>query len=74
MKNVKRIPLQKLLWCKIRYYQQLYCMSDELLSETLGVTERTLKAYDKDAGNVTLEKVDNFLQATNLMIQELTAQ
>lgn len=74
MKNVKRIPLQKLLWCKIRYYQQLHDVSDELLSDTIGVNERTLKEYDKNASHITLEKIDRFLAAYNLTLTELIAQ
>jgi len=74
MKNVKRIPLQKLIWCKIRYYQQLRDISNQLLSETLGVSERTLKEYDKDACNITLEKIDRFLAAYNMTLTELVSQ
>lgn len=71
MKNVKRIPLQKLLWCKIRYYQQLHDISNELLAKTLGVSKRTLSEYDKDSCNITLEKVDRFLYANNITIDKL---
>ena len=66
-----RITLQKYIWCKIRYYQQLNDISDSDLASSLDVTERTLKEYDKSANNVTLAKVDRFLYVNNMKISDL---
>ena len=66
-----RITLQKYIWCKIRYYQQLNDISDSDLANSLDVAERTLKEYDKSASNVTLAKVDRFLYINNMKISDL---
>ena len=66
-----RITLQKYIWCKIRYYQQLNDISDSDLASSLDVAERTLKEYDKSANNVTLAKVDRFLYVNNMKISDL---
>lgn len=66
-----RITLQKYIWCKIRYYQQLNDISDSDLANSLDVAERTLKEYDKSANNVTLAKVDRFLYINNMKISDL---
>ena len=73
MSRVKsnRITLQKYIWCKIRYYQQLNDISDSDLANSLDVAERTLKEYDKSANNVTLAKVDRFLYINNMKISDL---
>lgn len=70
-KSQARISLYKKIWCKIRCYQQLYDMSDKDLSNYLCVSERTLKEYDKNAMNITLGKLDNFLYINNLTLIEL---
>ena len=71
MKKNKRIPLQKEIWCKIRYLQQLNDISDEELSRYLAVTVRTIKNYDKDASPLTLGSLDRFLYAINLDLSQL---
>ena len=67
----KRIGLDKMIWCKIRYYQQLYEVSDDDLATRLGVCVRTLSNYDKDAKNLTIGNIDNFLNLTSMTLQEL---
>lgn len=67
----KRISLDKIIWCKIRYYQQLYEVSDDDLAARLGVCARTLFNYDKDAKNLTIGNIDNFLNLTSMTLQEL---
>lgn len=71
MKKEKRITLYKKIWCKIRYYQQLYDISDTDLANYLGVTTRTLKNYDRNASSLTLEHLDNFLYAVNIDITQM---
>ena len=73
MKRIKRVPVYKAIWLKIRYYQLLNDITDSQLAECLQVGERTLREYDKSARHVTLEKVDNFLVSSNLQLGELLA-
>lgn len=73
LKRVKRTPIYKSIWLKIRYYQLLNDITDAQLAECLQVGERTLREYDKSARHVTLEKVDNFLVSSNLQLGELLA-
>lgn len=70
-KRIERITLYKLIWCKIRYYQQLHNISDEELAMSLNVHIRTLHEYDKNAENVTLGRVDSFLYINNITLDEL---
>ena len=68
--KVKRIPLQKSIWCKIRYWQNLHDISDEELAVYLGCSTRTLQNYDKDPRNVTLKAIDSFLFAAELSLSD----
>ena len=73
MKREKRIALYKKIWCKIRYWQSLKDVTDMELAAYLQVTERTLHEYDKNAKNITLEKVDSFLYANGMELTDLMA-
>ncbi|WP_019679815.1 hypothetical protein [Ruminococcus flavefaciens] len=73
MKKEKRIAIYKKIWCKIRYWQNLKDVSDSELAAYLNVCERTLRDYDKNAMNITLEKVDNFLVVNSMELGELLA-
>ena len=73
MKKQKRIAIYKKIWCKIRYWQSLKDVSDSELAAYLNVCERTLRDYDKNARNITLEKVDNFLVVNSMELDELLA-
>ena len=73
MKKDKRITIYKKIWCKIRYWQSLKDVSDTELATYLQVCERTLRDYDKNARNITLEKVDNFLAVNSMELDELLA-
>lgn len=66
MKKEKRITLYKKIWCKIRYWQNLNDISNEELARILCVSTRTLLTYDKNAENITLKTIDNFLLKTNM--------
>ena len=70
-KGNKRIPLQKIIWCKIRYYQMLNGIEEETLANTFNVQKRTLKEYDKNPENITLGKIDNFLFINGIDLKEL---
>ena len=71
MRKEIRITLYKKIWCKIRYWQNLKDVSDSELAAYLQVCERTLRDYDKNARNITLEKVDNFLNVNSMELNEL---
>ena len=73
MKKDKRITIYKKIWCKIRYWQSLKDVSDTELAAYLQVCERTLRDYDKNARNITLEKVENFLAVNSMELDELLA-
>ncbi len=62
---------QLIVWSNIRRYQYIQKMTDEQLCESLGVSNRTLYVYDKDPSNLTLEKVDNFIERTGIGIEAL---
>ena len=71
MKRTPRITLYKKVWCKIRYWQNLRDITDSELAAALQVGERTLHEYDKNAKNITLEKIDNFLDVNKMELNEL---
>ena len=73
MKKEKRITIYKKIWCKIRYWQNLKDVSDTELAAYLRVCERTLRDYDKNARNITLEKIENFLTVNSMELDELLA-
>ena len=71
MRKTQRIPLYKTIWCKIRYWQSLQDVPDSQLAQQLQLTERTMRDYDKSARQLTLEKVDIFLQANHMELHDL---
>ena len=73
MRKEKRIALYKKIWCKIRYWQGLRDVTDAELAACLQVAERTLHEYDKNAKNITLEKVDSFLYMNGMELADLMA-
>ena len=46
MTTMQPKPIQKTIWCKIRYYQRLNDIPNETLAEQLRVNVRTLHDYD----------------------------
>lgn len=73
MRKDKRITLYKIIWCKIRYWQSLRDITDAELAAALQVGERTLHEYDKNAKNITLEKIDGFLEIYKMELGDLLA-
>lgn len=69
-KESKRIPLQKAIWCKLRYWQSLQDISDSDLACYLGCSERTLHNYDIDPSTLTLKTVDSFLLVNDMTLSE----
>ena len=47
--KTKRIPLQKMIWCKVRYWQSLHDISNEELEYREKVTVEYLGQYTEDA-------------------------
>ena len=59
------------LWLKIRLWQRLNGVTDETLASFVEVSPRTCRDYDKNAFNLPLGKLDNFLSATGLTLEQL---
>ena len=74
MNETKKQFLTRVIWCKIRYFQQLHSITNERLAENLNVHPWTLSAYDKSAKNVTLGQLESFLKAYAITLDELLAQ
>ena len=70
-KKNPEITFDKKLWYKVRYYQQLYNISNQQLASYIGVSPRTLTEYDKNPSNVTLGRITCFLQAMDIEIEAL---
>jgi len=66
-----KFKLERVIWSKIRWWQMLNGISDIQLANSLKVTERTISNYDKDASNLTLDKIDGFLNNAGISISEL---
>ena len=69
--TIRKLVAQGKLWCKIRYWQNLRDVTDTELAAVLQVSERTLHEYDKNAKNITLEKVDSFLYMNGMELADL---
>lgn len=69
--NKRNFKLERIIWSKIRWWQMLNGISDIQLANSLKVTERTICNYDKDASNLTLDKIDGFLEHAGISIGEL---
>ena len=71
MRKQKENPIYDIIWSNIRRIQYLEHLTDYYLSEILNVSERTLMNYDKEPQRVTLDKIQSFMDATNVKIDEL---
>ena len=71
MNQSNRMTLYKLIWCKIRFWQNMQDISDQDLACSLQVGKRTLRDYDRNAKNITLEKLDRFLCVNSLELKDL---
>ena len=69
--NPPYIPLPKKIWCKIRYYQQLYDIPKEMLAEQLGVQPRTLISYDSKPENLTIGQLSHVIECFGIDIQDV---
>lgn len=73
MKKETRITMQKLIWCRIRYYQRLHDIPDAVLAGYLCVNVRTLRQYDRVPDNITLGRLDSFLVGAKITLTDLLA-
>ncbi len=71
MNQSNRMTLYKLIWCRIRFWQNMQDITDQELAYSLQVAKRTLKDYDRNAKNITLEKLDHFLSVNSLELKDL---
>lgn len=69
-KKSKRIPLQKEIWYKVRYWQNINDVSDKDLAEYLGCSECTLHNYGAASSPVTLKTVNTFLYVIDMTFLE----
>lgn len=67
----KSSPIYDIVWSNIRRIQYLEHIPDHYLAESLNVTERSLINYDKEPQKITLERIQKFIDATNVTIGEL---
>ena len=71
--KINTVTLNRQIWCKIRYWQNLNKVSDEVLARYLLLSVRTLREYDKDAGNLSLKQIEQFLSSTGVTLDQLTS-
>ena len=69
IRKTSNIPIFDRLWNSIRKWQRDTGTSNAKLTVMLGISERTLRDYDKSARTMTLEKLSNFLNCTNGSIE-----
>jgi hypothetical protein len=69
--NTKQIPLEKMLWAKIRYYQMMLGISDDTLAGYLQITPRTMRNYDHCADSLCVGQIESFLISTDLSITDI---
>ena len=70
-KSEKAVPLQKLIWAKIRSYQSVMDISDAQLADYLCVCTKTLRTYEKNADNLTIGQIESLLIHTGLSILDI---
>ena len=66
--------IPKVIWAKIRYYQTLDDMPDEVLAEYLNICTKTLKTYDKGAVNLTIGQIAEYINRTDRKMTDLIAE
>ncbi len=69
----QRTLIPKIIWAKIRYFQMLDDMPDEVLAEYLNICTKTLRAYDKGAANLTLGQIAGYIDLTDRKMTDLIA-
>ena len=70
--STQMIP--KVIWAKIRYYQMLDDMPDEVLADYLSICTKTLRNYDKGAVNLTIGQIAEYLNRTNRKMTDLIVE
>lgn len=67
----KEYEIGYVAWGNIRRFQYINHLTDEQIAEILGVSTRTLYAYDKEPNTIKLETLQNFINETKIDITEL---
>ena len=67
----KEYEIGYVAWGNIRRFQYINHLSDEQIAEILGVSTRTLYAYDKEPNTIKLETLQNFINETKIDITEI---
>ena len=67
----KEYEIGYVAWGNIRRFQYINHLTDEQIAEILGVSTRTLYAYDKEPNTIKLETLQNFINETKINITEL---
>lgn len=67
--NTMNLPAYDRLWISIRKWQRATGTSKSEMARMLGISERTLRSYDKSARTMALEKLTNFLNCINGSIE-----
>ena len=67
----KEYEIGYVAWGNIRRFQYINHLTDEQIAEILGVSTRTLYAYDKEPNNIKLETLQNFINETKIDITEI---
>lgn len=70
-KQRKPYVFSRIIWGNIRKFQYLNDLTDEQLADVLNLATRTLYNYDKDPSDLTLKRIQLFIESLGLEIQEL---
>ena len=66
--KIKKVPIYQKIWRNIREWAMRENISEAGLASLLGVDLRTLSSYDESAHNLTLEKLTNLSEVTDINI------
>ena len=71
MKKNNRVSICKVIWFKIRYWQNIKGVTDDELAAFMGVCDKTVRSYDTHCDGITLDKIDRFLAVNNMELDDL---
>lgn len=71
MKKNNRVSIYKVIWFKIRYWQNIKGFTDDELGAFMGVCDKTVRSYDIHCDGITLDKIDRFLAVNNMELNDL---
>lgn len=68
-----KFPIYKIIWGNIKRFQYINSISDLQLAEIFEISVRTLYNYDKQPFKLTLNKIELFLNNTQITMEQLIA-